>query len=179
MEVDLATPQFANLGLIIPKLANAKRLLKLGFTAVQVGSRMKLSAEQVEALQVVVDDIELQPSNETHEQWRARMAKEMETLAVGIAGKQMRALDTRMLEHGVNLDKDSMGTIVDASAIAHKWLRSGEEGSKTTISLNFSALAQAAPDSLANGHGQVYEIATEEMQVATAEEPIGSDDWLD
>ena len=156
-------------------LNHAKRLLTRGFTPAQVGSRLKLSQMQIEELAGDYVSEVPEPVNETHEQWRARAAKRIEKKVVGLAEKHLSGLELSESDDGILvLDKDTMSTVVDASAIVHKWLRSGEEGKATNnVQINFSTLAQADPDANARGSGQAFEV----IQVES--EPVESDDWLD
>lgn len=184
MEVETAEiVEHAPVGWNAFRLGRAKRLLERGFTPRQVGAKLAIGEEDILRLEQGITVAGEQAVNETHEQWRKRMAERLEKSLAHLAEYQIEAVQSAADEHGCSIDKDTMGTIVDASQIAHKWLRSGEEQTKVgTVNLNFSALAQTDSDANSNGSGQVYEIVAEDATVVRETiqvAPVGLDDWLD
>lgn len=121
-------------------------MLLKGQSPRQVGSTLNLSQSQIDELAMDLSDVDPQPELETHADWEKRKREELAKKFVGIAETQADYL----AETGVALDPDSMGTLVDASAIAHKWLKAGEEGVKTQT-INFRFLAEAKPPTIRTG----------------------------
>lgn len=120
----------------LAKLSRAQRMLEKGLSVKQVGSTLKLSPAQMEELETDALDVVPKPELETHAEWRRRKSEEIERKLIGVAERHLDSLS-----EATSLDSETMGTVRDASTIAHKWLRNGEDSVKT-MTINFQALAQ-------------------------------------
>ena len=114
-------------------------MLKKGFSPAQVGTKLCLAPALIAELEVDAVNEEM-PELESYDEWRRRKAQEIEKKIVAITENHLDAI----AETPGELDPGRMGTVKDASTIAHKWLRNGEEGAKS-LTINFSALAQVRP----------------------------------
>lgn len=137
----------------LAKVKQCERLLKNGFTPQQVGSKLCLSQAQIEELAFDVESDGLAVQVETYADWRRRKTEEIERKVVGICDKHLGAVAAYEGE----LYPETMGTVKDASQIAHLWLRKGEESGKSITHVNFQVLANAQP-ALGTGTGKVVEM---------------------
>ena len=124
------------------KLRKAERMLKKGFAPAQVGRALRLSAAQIDALNVEAE-CEPIPQIESFAEWRKRKAEEMERQLVDLMSLHIGAAGQKS-SNGL-LDPETMGTVKDASTIAYLWLRKGNDSAKTRLSVDFALLANAIP----------------------------------
>jgi len=121
------------------KLRWAEKMLKKGFAPVQVGRELRLNVAEVEALAVEAE-VEAVPMVETFADWRTRKKEEMTQKLVIIADNHLTAIH----DSGQRLlDRKTMATVKDASAIAYLWLCKGEETAKHRMAVDFTVLANA------------------------------------
>ena len=121
------------------KLGRAEKMLKKGFAPVQVGRELRLNVAEVEALAVEAE-VEAVPMVETFADWRTRKKEEMTWLLATIASDHLTAVH----DSGKKLlDRKTMATVKDASAIAYLWLCKGEETAKHRMAVDFTVLANA------------------------------------
>ena len=137
----------------LAKLNHAKRLLKQGFSAQQVGRKLVLS-------QALINELDYDRANETAEQvesfadFRKRESEEVERLVVKIAKKNLASLS----EHEL-LGPESVGVAKDCSAMAYLWLRKDDTTNKAVTHVNLNILANAKQiPTLGAGTGSVVEI---------------------
>lgn len=141
----------------LSKLARAQKMLEKGLSVAQVGKKLNLSNAQVAELEVDALDVTPKPEFESHQEWRKRTGERIEKTLVGIVDNHLEALKL----DSTLLDPETMGTVKDASAIAHKWLRSGEEGGSKSLVINFQALAQVKATPLPDGTAEVIDVTPE------------------
>lgn len=139
----------------LSKVMRAQRLLEKGHSPEQVGKKLNLTKAQVAELEVDALDVEPKPEFESHVEWRKRKAEAIERKLVTISENHLDGV--MELSPGM-LDPETSGTVKDISAIAHKWLRSGEEGGSKSLVINFQALAQVKPAPLPGGTAEVIDV---------------------
>jgi hypothetical protein len=126
----------------VGKTRRAIRMLEKGMSPAQVGRELCLNVAEVEQLAIDAEDIEPAMEVEPFEVWKQRAAERITRKTVGMMERHLDGVELMTQEAGV-LGPETMATVKDASAINYLWLKKGDEGTKSTVKVDFTVLANA------------------------------------